>query len=160
MDVIEYHECYFHLLSFEKNFRQFTQQKIGNGDLTLAHIMILSYLHTNGACGQKELTVTFNASSAAMAVSISRLEEKGYISKIADCEDKRNNIISLTEKGEDYLLMFMEHRGSCKAEEKPECEGEVFSREDLRHLARLQKKLFHQLKVVSDRSKSCLDSVE
>lgn len=151
MDVKDYHDCYFHLLSFEKNFRQFTQKKIGNSDLTLAHIMILSYLHTNGNCGQKELTVTFNASSAAMAVSISRLEEKGYVCKIIDVEDKRNNIISLTDKGEDYLLMFMENCKT-KKELQPEQERDLFTKDDFRHFARLQKKLFHQLKVITDRS--------
>ena len=69
MDIKEYHDCYFdcyfQLLTFEKNFRQFTQSKVGNGDLTLASMMILSYLHVNGSCGQKELTVTFNAECLA-----------------------------------------------------------------------------------------------
>lgn len=147
MNVKDYHDCYFHLLSFEKNFRQFTQKKIGNGDLTLAHIMILSYLHVNGTCGQKELTITFNASSAAMAVSIARLEDKGFIAKATDPEDKRNNMISLTDSGEEYLTEFLEAR-SARDQQEPEVDD--FTRDDLRNLAQLQNKLFRRLKVVTN----------
>lgn len=147
MNVKDYHDCYFHLLSFEKNFRQFTQKKIGNGDLTLAHIMILSYLHVNGTCGQKELTITFNASSAAMAVSIARLEDKGFIAKATDPEDKRNNMISLTDSGEEYLTKFLEARSALDQQE-PEVDD--FTRDDLRNLAQLQNKLFRRLKVVTN----------
>lgn len=147
MNVKDYHDCYFHLLSFEKNFRQFTQKKIGNGDLTLAHIMILSYLHVNGTCGQKELTITFNASSAAMAVSIARLEDKGFIAKATDPEDKRNNMISLTDSGEEYLTEFLEARSALDQQE-PEVDD--FTRDDLRNLAQLQNKLFRRLKVVTN----------
>ena len=94
MNVKECHDCYFQFLSFEKTFRQFTQSKIKGCDLTLGHLMIMSYLYENGDCGQKELTVTFNSSSAAMAVSIARLEEEGIVCKMTDAEDKRNNNIS------------------------------------------------------------------
>lgn len=147
MNVKDYHDCYFHLLSFEKNFRQFTQKKIGNGDLTLAHIMILSYLHVNGTCGQKELTITFNASSAAMAVSIARLEDKGFIAKTTDPEDKRNNMISLTDSGGEYLTEFLEARSALDQQEP---EADDFTRDDLRNLAQLQNKLFRRLKVVTN----------
>lgn len=144
-----YFDCYFQLLTFEKNFRQFTQSKVGNGDLTLANMMILSYLYVNGSCGQKELTVTFNASSAAMAVSVSRLEEKGLIEKVVDPEDKRNNIISLTKEGEKYLLLFKDTCNAHKAKNS-EYTNDVFSQEDLKNLIRLQKKLFSQLKSITD----------
>lgn len=155
MDMKEYRDCYFdcyfQLLTFEKNFRQFTQSKIGNGDLTLASMMILSYLHVNGSCGQKELTVTFNASSAAMAVSIARLEEKSLVNKVIDPEDKRNNIISLTKEGEKCLHLFKE---TCDAQKKEDgaYANESFSPEDLQSLIRLQKKLFQQLKSITDPS--------
>ena len=40
-----------------------------------------------------------------MAVSVARLEEKGLIRKVVDDADKRNNLISLTEKGVDFLWL-------------------------------------------------------
>ncbi|MBQ6810061.1 MAG: winged helix-turn-helix transcriptional regulator [Firmicutes bacterium] len=150
MNVKECHDCYFQFLSFEKTFRQFTQSKIKGCDLTLGHLMIMSYLYENGDCGQKELTVTFNSSSAAMAVSIARLEEEGIVCKMTDAEDKRNNNISLTEKGRSYLLSFSEKDG-IKPEERTDGICEFISKEELYQLTRLQKKLFHQLKAIVEK---------
>ena len=143
MDVKKYQNYYFSLLAFEKNLRQFTQTKTKDRDLTLSHVMILIYLFTNGDCGQKELTVTFNASSAAMAVSIARLEEKGLIEKAADEEDKRNNIISLSKNGEAYLSALLVDRT------EPETAEDAITEEELQQLTKLQNKLFRQLKGIT-----------
>jgi DNA-binding MarR family transcriptional regulator len=139
-----YQDSYFKLLSFEKSFRQFTQKKVPGTNVSLALVMILRYLQENGGCGQKELTVTFNASSAAMAVSISKLEEKGLIIKETADDDKRNNIISLTEKGEALLAQVAGIYENGDAEEEA-----PMSEEELHQLAKLQKKLFRQLKAIT-----------
>lgn len=144
MNMEKYQDSYFKLLSFEKSFRQFTQKKVPGANVSLALVMILRYLQENGNCGQKELTVTFNASSAAMAVSISKLEEKGLIVKEAADDDKRNNIISLTEKGEDLLAQVA---ANYEAEETKE--EAPMSEEELSQLTKLQKKLFRQLKTIT-----------
>lgn len=143
MDIKNYQNYYFSLLAFEKNFRQFTQTKVEDSDLSLSHIMILMYLYTNGSCGQKELTVTFNASSAAMAVSIARLEGKGLIEKTADEEDKRNNIIALSPAGEAYIRTLKGVR-----EEKEPLKDAITS-EEVQQLTKLQNKLFRQLKEIT-----------
>ncbi|HMM06827.1 MAG TPA: MarR family transcriptional regulator [Clostridiales bacterium] len=144
MNMENYQDSYFKLLSFEKSFRQFTQKKVPGADVSLALIMILRYLEENGSCGQKELTVTFNASSAAMAVSIGKLEERELIIKEVADDDKRNNIISLTEKGEALLAQVA--ASSETAEAKVEA---PMSEEELSQLTKLQKKLFRQLKTIS-----------
>lgn len=144
MNMEKYQDSYFKLLSFEKSFRQFTQKKVPGANVSLALVMILRYLQENGNCGQKELTVTFNASSAAMAVSIGKLEEKGLIVKEAADDDKRNNIISLTQKGEDLLAQVA---ASFEAEETKE--EAPMSEEELSQLTKLQKKLFRQLKTIT-----------
>jgi DNA-binding MarR family transcriptional regulator len=144
MNMEKYQDSYFKLLSFEKSFRQFTQKKVPGADVSLALIMILRYLEENGSCGQKELTVTFNASSAAMAVSIGKLEERKLIVKEVADDDKRNNIISLTERGKALLAQVA---ASAAREEVKE---EVFlSEEELSQLTKLQKKLFRQLKTIT-----------
>lgn len=144
MNMEKYQDSYFKLLSFEKSFRQFTQKKVPGANVSLALVMILRYLQENGNCGQKELTVTFNASSAAMAVSIGKLEEKGLIVKEAADDDKRNNIISLTQKGEDLLAQVA---ANYEAEETKE--EAPMSEEELSQLTKLQKKLFRQLKTIT-----------
>lgn len=144
MNMENYQDSYFKLLSFEKSFRQFTQKKVPGTDVSLALVMILRYLQENGNCGQKELTVTFNASSAAMAVSIGKLEEKRLIVKEVADDDKRNNIISLTEKGEALLAQVASTYENGEAEEES-----PMSAEELSQLTKLQKKLFRQLKTIT-----------
>lgn len=143
MNLKKYQDSYFSLLSFEKSFRQFTQKKVPGTDVSLALIMVLRYLQENGSCGQKELTVTFNASSAAMAVSIGKLEERELITKEVADDDKRNNIISLTENGEE-LLATVNQSFTGEAETAP-----ALSEEEMSQLTKLQKKLFRQLKAIS-----------
>ena len=143
MNLKKYQDSYFSLLSFEKSFRQFTQKKVEGTDISLALVMILRYLEENGSCGQKELTVTFNASSAAMAVSIAKLEEKALITKEVADDDKRNNIIALTGQGKELL-------DTVTAGFAGESENsDALSDEELSQLNRLQKKLFRQLKTIS-----------
>lgn len=144
MNMENYQDSYFKLLSFEKSFRQFTQKKVPGTDVSLALVMILRYLQENGNCGQKELTVTFNASSAAMAVSIGKLEEKRLIVKEVADDDKRNNIISLTENGEALLAQVASTYENGEAEEES-----PMSAEELSQLTKLQKKLFRQLKTIT-----------
>lgn len=144
MNMENYQDSYFKLLSFEKSFRQFTQKKVPGTDVSLALVMILRYLQENGNCGQKELTVTFNASSAAMAVSIGKLEEKRLIVKEVADDDKRNNIISLTENGEALLAQVASTYENGEAEEES-----PMSAEEPSQLTKLQKKLFRQLKTIT-----------
>lgn len=141
MSEMSYRNFYFHMLSLEKNFRKLSQKKI-DGEITLALVMILDYLNANGSCGQKELTVSFNSSSAAMAVSIAKLHEYGYIDKIPDTADKRNNIISLTKQGAEYLSGL---------EEREKLRGiqpgtDAFSEEEFLQLKNLQNKLFSTMR--------------
>ncbi len=146
MDLKEYQEGYFYLLTFEKNFRQFTQMKIVGTDLTLASIMIMSYLEVNGSSGQKELTITFNASSAGMAVSLTQLEQRGYISKIPDENDRRNNIISLSKEGKETLGQMMDaHTEALAAVDRDD-----FTSADFNQLKSLQNKLLNHLKIIAE----------
>ena len=78
-----------------------------------------------------------------MAVSIARLEEKGLIEKVADEEDKRNNIISLSKNGEAYLGTLLENIAEQETAE------DAITEEELQQLTKLQNKLFRQLKGIT-----------
>ena len=62
---------------------------------------ILMYLSRRGEVitTQKDIAENFQISAAAVAVSVKKLEDEGLISRNADENDNRSNIISLTEKG-------------------------------------------------------------
>lgn len=48
---------------------------------------------------QKELAKLVNVSTAAVAVSLKKLEKGGYVERMVDAKDNRSNKIQLTEKG-------------------------------------------------------------
>lgn len=52
---------------------------------------------------QKELAGLQNVSTAAVAVSLKKLEKGGYIERVADTNDNRYNKIRITVKGSDTV---------------------------------------------------------
>lgn len=64
---------------------------------------LLFHLEETGGCNQKELADFLNVSNATVAVSIKRMEKCGIIKKSPDKNDLRNNIITLTDTGNDVV---------------------------------------------------------
>lgn len=65
---------------------------------------MLVFLHRNGgAAAQRALSEEFNISPAAVAVTLRKLEEGGYISRIAEKEDGRRKSVRITAAGEAIL---------------------------------------------------------
>ena len=60
-------------------------------------------MHTDEMITQKDIAANFQISAAAVAVSVRKLEEEGLISRIADENDNRSNVISLTDKGKQIV---------------------------------------------------------
>lgn len=61
--------------------------------------IMLMHLSETGEATQKQLAEFLNCSSAAVAVSIKRLEKKGLLKKRVDRDDMRYNKITLTDEG-------------------------------------------------------------
>lgn len=65
---------------------------------------LLMHLHRmECAPSQTELAHTFEVSTAAIAVSLKKLETGGYIRRCAAVEDSRYNEIAITDKGEELI---------------------------------------------------------
>ena len=65
---------------------------------------LLMYLSRRDVCpSQKDIAEHFGISSAAVAVSLKKLEECGYISRESLENDNRFNRIVLTEKGKEIV---------------------------------------------------------
>ena len=62
---------------------------------------ILMFLSKRGdvQTTQKDIAANFEISAAAVAVSIKKLEEDGFITRQSDKSDNRANLIRLTDKG-------------------------------------------------------------
>lgn len=65
---------------------------------------LLMYISGMDVCpSQKEIAEHFGISGAAVAVSLKKLEDSGYISRESFENDNRFNTISLTEKGKKLV---------------------------------------------------------
>lgn len=72
------------------------QHNIGQGQF-----MFLLELYINDGRNQEELSKILKIDKGTTARAIKKLEEEGYIIRCKDENDKRSNIIYLTEKGKD-----------------------------------------------------------
>ena len=60
---------------------------------------LLMHIADNPNASQKELARIQNVSTAAVAVTLKKLEKGGYVGRIVDRDDNRYNKIRITEKG-------------------------------------------------------------
>lgn len=73
---------------------------LGSMNIRRSQHRILMYLYRNGtAVSQKDIAAEFEISPAAVAVTLKKLEEGGYILRTAHENDNRYNSVSITDKG-------------------------------------------------------------
>ncbi len=66
---------------------------------------VLLYLKNHTAQSQKELAQAFHISPAAMAVTLKKLENGGFIHRNVQKADLRQNNIQITKKGVDVIKL-------------------------------------------------------
>ena len=62
-------------------------------------IIIILYKNQNDKINQKDLENYFNTTKGAISGIVNRLVAKGYVKKVKDASDNRNNYLSLTQNG-------------------------------------------------------------
>lgn len=60
---------------------------------------VLMYLSDKTASSQKEIAAAFHVSSAAIAVTLKKLENGGFIRRVQEKDDMRQNRIEITKSG-------------------------------------------------------------
>lgn len=63
------------------------------------HFVLACLSHMEGNPNQAALAKELNISPPAVAMALKRLEESGYITRAPDPADRRNTVISITDKG-------------------------------------------------------------
>lgn len=64
---------------------------------------LLMMLGENPNCSQNELAAALDISPAAVAVSLRKMEKKGYIKRETNPDDHRNNQVAITEQGNQLI---------------------------------------------------------
>lgn len=82
-----------------KYHRMLLERHLNKNGLFRGQHQMLMCISRNPDASQRELAQIHNVSTAAIAVSLKKLEKGGYIERLVDREDNRYNKIHLTEKG-------------------------------------------------------------
>ncbi len=83
--------------------RTFTERKLREFDLTFGEQIIVMYLSANENVNQDTISKTFIIDKGMVAKTLNKLERKGFIMRKQNPNNKRENIISITQKGTDIL---------------------------------------------------------
>lgn len=88
--------------------RLFFEKRMQHYEAGFPELIILMYLSKDDHVNQDTLAQHFMIDKGAIAKTTAKLEEKGYITRSQNPDNKRENIISMTDKGRNII----EHMGT------------------------------------------------
>lgn len=91
-----------HIHSVISDFLTEKLKQRGFKDFVSSHGNILFQLNLNKKMTMSELSKKINRNKSTTTVLVRKLEKEGFITVLADKNDKRNKYISLSEKGKEY----------------------------------------------------------
>lgn len=101
---------------------------------------LLHYLIDHPALSQAKLAEGLEVSPANVAVTLKKLEKDGYINKVTDSHDNRNNHIILTEQA---IAILQQTKNCFDAVDRQMFSG--FSEEELRQLSSYFDRMYENL---------------
>ena len=87
-------------------WRSFTEKKLKEFDLTFGEQIIIIFLSKNENVNQESISKRYRIDKGMVAKTLTRLEDKGFIKREQNPNNKRENIISLTEKSA-YIMKYI-----------------------------------------------------
>lgn len=97
-------ECIHLLMKTERLRRKYIENEVKSMGIHRSQHGILMYISRHGGkpC-QKDIAEKFEISPAAVAVTIKKLENNGYIQRNSSKDDNRYNELKLTAKGKEII---------------------------------------------------------
>ncbi len=83
--------------------RTFAERKLKEFDLTFGEQVIIMFLSANNNVSQDTISKRYMIDKGMIAKSLTKLEHKGIIIRAQNSQNKRENIISLTQEGRDLI---------------------------------------------------------
>ncbi|MGF0109703.1 MarR family winged helix-turn-helix transcriptional regulator [Clostridium sp. SGI.024] len=87
-------------------WRNFTEKRLREFDLTFGEQIIIIFLSKNENVNQESISKRYMIDKGMVAKTLTRLEDKGFIKREQNPNNKRENIISLTEKSA-YIMEYI-----------------------------------------------------
>lgn len=83
--------------------RIFAERKLKEFDLSFGEQVIIMFLSTHENVNQDTISKTYMIDKGMIAKTLNRLEQKGFVMRKQNPDNRRENIISLTQKGREIL---------------------------------------------------------
>lgn len=91
--------------------QQVADNNLKDHNITLAQVRVLRFLNeSGGSCSQKQIEEFLQVAHPTVVGLVSRMEQGGYICSSVSKSDKRNKVVTVTDKGRGMsheLCMFM-----------------------------------------------------
>jgi DNA-binding MarR family transcriptional regulator len=111
--------------------RVFCEHKLREFDIGFPEQVILMYLSENRKANQEDISKYFMIDKGAIAKTISKLEEKRFIERHENPENRREKLVLLSEKGDKmitYMKEILEEWNQLCLDGIPEEENRQFER--------------------------------
>lgn len=101
----------FHMLLYRAFHAQsnYLRPYLGEIGLEIGQPKLINYLDNCGPCRQRELADFFEIDSAAVSRMLDSLEKGGFVTRKTDEENRRSNLIALTDKGRQAQQKWRDH---------------------------------------------------
>lgn len=91
------------LTEFFERMSSWEHSVVQNTEVSLPQMHLIEVVGNRGKLRMKELSEILGVTTGTVTVMVYRLEEKGYVSRERDAEDRRSFFVSLTKRGaEEY----------------------------------------------------------
>jgi DNA-binding MarR family transcriptional regulator len=78
--------------------------------LSMPQFSVIMQLHYRGACGMSRISEGYDITPAAASQLVDKLVQGGLIQRVEDPSDRRAKLLSLTDKGREFVQHGIEER--------------------------------------------------
>ena len=78
--------------------------------LSMPQFSILMQLHHRGPCGMSGISEGYDITPAATSQLVDKLVQGGLVQRVEDPSDRRAKLLSLTDKGREFVLRGIQER--------------------------------------------------
>ena len=96
------------LFIFHKNHKTYLNNALAQYDLNLIQVLCMLRVYNEENLNQKDLSDSLYITKGAITKAIKKLESNGIIIREQSKEDKRHNILRLSQKGKDLIPILEE----------------------------------------------------
>ena len=91
------------LFIFHKNHKKYLNDELSNYGLNLIQALCILMIYENEGLNQKDLSDGLYLTKGAITKAVTKLESEGWVLREKSVIDKRNYVLKLTVKGENFI---------------------------------------------------------